>query len=127
MLKISDPKEPYTYSLEFTLLDKPRAVIYGMLLGYAERLGVYRTLDITPSEFLDFLIDVDLGYHVNPYHSFYHAADVAIVIYHMLFQFDVLSYLSRIDVAALFIAALCHDIGHVSVFGFFFLFIFSGG
>ncbi|KAI7852505.1 hypothetical protein BDC45DRAFT_466054 [Circinella umbellata] len=112
MLKISDPKEPYTYSLEFTLLDKPRAVIYGMLLGYAERLGVYRTLDITPSEFLDFLIDVDLGYHVNPYHSFYHAADVAIVIYHMLFQFDVLSYLSRIDVAALFIAALCHDIGH---------------
>ncbi|KAI9495522.1 hypothetical protein BDB00DRAFT_813664 [Zychaea mexicana] len=112
MLKIADPKEPYTYSLEFTLLDKPRAAIYGMLLGYADRLGIYRTLGINASEFLDFLIDVDLGYHVNPYHSFYHAADVTIVIYHMLFQFEVLNYLSRIDVAALFIAALCHDIGH---------------
>ncbi|KAI9259400.1 hypothetical protein BDA99DRAFT_513181 [Phascolomyces articulosus] len=112
MLKIADPKQPYTYSLGFTLLDKPRAMIYGILLGYAERLGVFKTLDISPSEFLDFLIDVDLGYHVNPYHSFYHAADVTIVIYHMLFQFEVLNYLSRIDVAALFIAALCHDIGH---------------
>ena len=113
MLKIADPKEAYHYSLEFTLLDKPRATIYGMLLGYAERLGVYRTLGITPSEFLDFLIDVDLGYRPNPYHSFYHAADVTIVIYHMILQFEVSRYLSRIDVAALYIAALCHDIGHV--------------
>ncbi|KAI8144506.1 hypothetical protein BJV82DRAFT_667710 [Fennellomyces sp. T-0311] len=112
MLKIADPKVPYSYSLDFKLLDKSRATIYGVLLGYAERLGVFRTLGITPSEFLDFLIDVDLGYHPNPYHSFYHAADVTIVVYHMLLQFEVSHYLSRIDVAALYIAALCHDIGH---------------
>ncbi|KAI9319116.1 hypothetical protein BX666DRAFT_2025451 [Dichotomocladium elegans] len=112
MRKIADPHEPPNASLEYTLLDKTRAEIYGMLLGTAERLEVCKTLGISPSEFLDFLIDVDRGYHPNPYHSFFHAADVALVIYNMLIELEVAAYLSRVDVAALYIAGLCHDIGH---------------
>jgi hypothetical protein len=100
---------------EFTVLEKSRAELYGYILGFLERLGLCQSIGVTPSEFLDFLIDVDQGYLPNAYHSFFHAVDVAIVLYHMLCHFDVANYLSRIDMAALLIAGLCHDIGHVSV------------
>ncbi|OAD05767.1 hypothetical protein MUCCIDRAFT_118892, partial [Mucor lusitanicus CBS 277.49] len=79
---------------------------------FLERLGLCESIGVTPSEFLDFLVDVDHGYLPNAYHSFYHAVDVAVVLYHMVCQYDVASYISRIDIAALMIAGLCHDIGH---------------
>ncbi|KAI7892229.1 uncharacterized protein EV154DRAFT_601757 [Mucor mucedo] len=112
MIKVLDPKYIVKDLNDFTVLDKSRAELYGFILGFTERLGLCESIGISPSEFLDFLIDVDHGYLPNAYHSFYHAVDVAIVLYHMLCQYDVATYLSRIDMAALLIAGLCHDIGH---------------
>jgi len=114
MIKVADPKYIVQDLQHFTVLDKSRAELYGYILGFLERLGLCESIGVTPSEFLDFLVDVDHGYLPNAYHSFYHAVDVAIVLYHMVCQYDVASYISRIDIAALMIAGLCHDIGHVS-------------
>ncbi|KAI8886037.1 HD-domain/PDEase-like protein [Backusella circina FSU 941] len=112
MIKVADPSFKVKKLSEFTVLEKSRAELYGYILGFLERLGLCQSIGVTPSEFLDFLIDVDQGYLPNAYHSFFHAVDVAIVLYHMLCHFDVANYLSRIDMAALLIAGLCHDIGH---------------
>ncbi|KAG0173439.1 High affinity cAMP-specific and IBMX-insensitive 3',5'-cyclic phosphodiesterase 9A [Apophysomyces sp. BC1034] len=112
MLKFADPAMPSEPTLNITLFDKSRAEIYGYILGFFERLGLFSALGVSASEFLDFLMDVDQGYLPNAYHSFYHAADVTMVLYHMLCHFEVEHYLSRVDMAALLIAALCHDIGH---------------
>ncbi|KAL7335013.1 hypothetical protein PS15p_200557 [Mucor circinelloides] len=112
MIKVADPKYIVQDLQHFTVLDKSRAELYGFILGFLERLGLCESIGVTPSEFLDFLVDVDHGYLPNAYHSFYHAVDVAIVLYHMVCQYDVASYISRIDIAALMIAGLCHDIGH---------------
>ncbi|CAO3693967.1 unnamed protein product [Rhizopus microsporus] len=112
MIKIADQNHKIGNLQHFTVLDKSRAELYGYILGFSERLGLCDSIGVTPSEFLDFLIDVDHGYLPNAYHSFYHAVDVAIVLYQMVCQYDVANYLSRIDLAALFIAGLCHDIGH---------------
>ncbi|GAA5799608.1 hypothetical protein HPULCUR_005024 [Helicostylum pulchrum] len=112
MIKVADPKYEVKDLNNFTILDKSRAELYGFILGFLERLGLCESIGVTPSEFLDFLVDIDHGYLPNAYHSFYHAVDVAIVLYHMLCQYDVATYISRIDMAALLIAGLCHDIGH---------------
>ncbi|KAI7899969.1 uncharacterized protein BX663DRAFT_519155 [Cokeromyces recurvatus] len=112
MIKVADPKYNVKDLTHFVVLDKSRAELYGYLLGFMERLGLCESIGVTPSEFLDFLIDIDHGYLPNAYHSFYHAVDVAIVLYQMVCGYGVANYISRVDIAALLIAGLCHDIGH---------------
>ncbi|KAF9122826.1 High affinity cAMP-specific and IBMX-insensitive 3',5'-cyclic phosphodiesterase 9A [Mortierella sp. 14UC] len=86
--------------------------IYGYVLGMFVQLELIECLGITSDEMLDFIIDVDRGYLATFYHSFYHAADVTSVLYHMLQDMRASQYLSKPDMAALLLAGLCHDIGH---------------
>ncbi|KAI7904746.1 uncharacterized protein BX663DRAFT_451381 [Cokeromyces recurvatus] len=111
MLKISE-NPSFDYLLDYSLLNKSRGEVYGYIAGIFKRIGICHTLGITTSDFLDLLIDIERGYNDNPYHSFYHAVDVAMVLYHMLEKYDMKEYLNRFDLAMLMIAALCHDIGH---------------
>ena len=76
-------------------------------------LDLVNTLGISSDELLDFIIDVDRGYLATFYHSFYHAADVTAVLFHMLQGMQASRYLPKPDMAALLLAGLCHDIGHV--------------
>lgn len=112
MMKVSDQQE---HSLEYSLLNKTRPEVYGFIAGIFKRLKICQALGITTSDFLDFLIDIEKGYNDNPYHSFYHAVDVAMVLYHMMVQYDMSEFITKIDLALIMIAALCHDIGHVNI------------
>ncbi|KAF9572937.1 hypothetical protein EC968_009243 [Mortierella alpina] len=98
--------------LDFNVWDYTVPEIYGYTLGMFVRLELVDCLGITSGELLDFIIDVDRGYRATFYHSFYHAADVTAVLYHMLQGMNASQYLSKPDMAALLLAGLCHDIGH---------------
>ncbi|KAF9964263.1 High affinity cAMP-specific and IBMX-insensitive 3',5'-cyclic phosphodiesterase 9A [Mortierella alpina] len=98
--------------LDFNVWDYTVPEIYGYILGMFVRLELVDCLGITSGELLDFIIDVDRGYRATFYHSFYHAADVTAVLYHMLQGMRASHYLSKSDMAALLLAGLCHDIGH---------------
>ncbi|CAO3638109.1 unnamed protein product [Cunninghamella echinulata] len=111
LLRWLDNKES-DIGLNFNVLSLGRVDIYGYLLGIFTQLGCLDTLQITPFELLDFLIDVDTAYLNAPYHSFYHAVDIVFVIYYMLTKLNANHYLSKLHIAALLIAGLCHDIGH---------------
>ncbi|KAI8088816.1 uncharacterized protein BX664DRAFT_296172 [Halteromyces radiatus] len=97
---------------EWHVLDLSRTDLYGHLLGIFAHLKVFDTLNITPSQLLDFLIDVDTAYLHTPYHSFFHAADIVVMLYYILMELDGLKQLQPIDMPRLLIAALCHDMGH---------------
>jgi hypothetical protein len=79
------------------------------------RLDLHTAAGVSLSELLDFIIDVDKGYFPNPYHNFFHAVDVTGVLFFILNDVRANRYLSKIDAMALLLAALCHDIGHVSL------------
>lgn len=98
------------------MLELSRTDLYGHLLGIFSHLKVFDTLDITPSQLLDFLVDVDTAYMHTPYHSFYHAADIVMMLHYILVELDGLKHLQPIHVPPLLISALCHDMGHVSHF-----------
>ncbi|KAG0347917.1 hypothetical protein BG005_011835 [Podila minutissima] len=99
-------------NLDFNVWDHSMPEIYGIILGMFVKLGLVECLNITTGELLDFIIDVDRGYLATFYHSFYHAADVTAVLFHMLLDMNASQYLSKPDMAALLLAGLCHDIGH---------------
>lgn len=107
---------------DFNVLDYGRTDLYGHLLGIFAKLDIFKAIGATPSQMLDFFIDVDATYLNAPYHSFYHAVDIVTVLYYILTELAADHYLSEMDVASLMIAALCHDAGHVS-FCFFLLYL----
>ncbi|KAF9423783.1 High affinity cAMP-specific and IBMX-insensitive 3',5'-cyclic phosphodiesterase 9A, partial [Entomortierella beljakovae] len=111
MLKFRSDKAKST-SLDFKIWDQSIPEIYGIVLSMFVNLDLVECLGITEGELLDFIIDVDRGYLATFYHSFYHAADVTAVLFHMLMEMNASQYLSKPDMAALLLAGLCHDIGH---------------
>ena len=63
---------------------------------------------------LPFINDLRLGYLDNPYHSFNHAIDVTYIIYNLGVKNDIFNSLNfnLVEIAALLIASLAHDILH---------------
>ncbi|KAI8992479.1 hypothetical protein BDB01DRAFT_717091 [Pilobolus umbonatus] len=110
MIEVSSHR--YQLDLNYSLLNKSRVEVYGYMAGTFRRMGFFYLLDMSFLEFVDFLMDVEKGYKNNPYHSFYHAIDVTMVLHYMLEYHGMSRYLTLVDVAMLLIAALCHDIGH---------------
>lgn len=79
------------------------------------KMGLVAVEDETTLQLLiNFIDDVRSGYLDNPYHCFYHAIDVAFVVFYILETLGVQRQLglSKVDTAALLIAALAHDILH---------------
>lgn len=89
--------------------------IYGILLAIFTKLNILDTLNLTTSKLLDFFIDINRTYHDTPYHSFYHAADVVIVLFYIMIHLEAKTYFTNMEISILFIAAICHDAGHVNI------------
>jgi hypothetical protein len=63
--------------------------------------------------FKTFLTAVRNGYSAdNPYHNFIHACDVLAVCFRLMTMMRCVDWLSDVDMCALVISALCHDLGH---------------
>ena len=104
-----------TNTIEANVLDCTMTDLYGTLLGIFSKLDVFDTLKISICQFLDFLIVIQRTYQKTPYHSFYHATDVVAVLYYIVMDLKAKKYFSDMEIAVLFIAAICHDAGHVSL------------
>lgn len=59
-----------------------------------------------------FLLEVRSSYNNNPYHNFRHAIDVTQGIYFFLTTGKVAEMLSYLEIFAVLVAALCHDLRH---------------
>nr|CAG8489028.1 4845_t:CDS:2 [Entrophospora candida] len=111
MLSFKDNKLT-SLGMHFNVWDWSIPELYGIVLGMMVKLDLSECLQIRNSEMLDFIIDVEKGYHDTEYHSFYHAVDVVAVLYYMLTDLGAAKYLTPLDSICLMIAGLCHDIGH---------------
>ncbi|KAJ1751186.1 hypothetical protein LPJ78_003504 [Coemansia sp. RSA 989] len=98
--------------LNFNPWEYSRAEKQGILLAIFQALNVLAALELSPSDMLDFCLDMESLYNDVPYHSFNHAIDVVVKLYYMLYDLQAASYLASYDIAALLISALCHDCGH---------------
>ena len=82
-------------------------------------LTMFRGFDILttysiPSEvFSAFVSEISMCYHAsNPYHNYYHAVDVMQTVYCIIASMNARSMLRHVDIFALMVAALAHDVDH---------------
>jgi hypothetical protein len=90
------------------------------LVGYdliATRLELLEQFSIGNETFCNFLHEVECGYPANPYHGALHGADAALSVFYFLEEGGMRAALSlsEIQVLAVVLAALVHDLGHVGV------------
>ncbi|KAJ1966076.1 hypothetical protein GGI12_000341 [Dipsacomyces acuminosporus] len=98
--------------LDFDPWQHSRAEKQGILLAIFKNLHVLTVLELSPSDMLDFCLDIEMLYNDVPYHSFNHAVDVVVKLYYVLHNLQASSYLASYDIAVLLISGLCHDAGH---------------
>lgn len=61
---------------------------------------------------INFLKEIEQGYHPNPYHNSMHAADVLQVLHYIIAKGGLATMLSDEDIFAAMIAAMIHDLDH---------------
>ncbi|KAJ2747968.1 hypothetical protein GGI20_000055 [Coemansia sp. BCRC 34301] len=98
--------------LQFNPWAYSRAEKQGILLAIFKTTHVLAILELSPSDMLDFCLDIESLYNDVPYHSFNHAVDVVVKLYYVLTDLQASAYLATYDIASLLIAGLCHDCGH---------------
>lgn len=92
----------------------PAELVHVVLLIF-DRFALPDALEVPMEIFGDFVLAVAQNYHQNPYHNFQHAVDVLQCCYYVLSSSMMMRRMLRpLDVMALFVAALSHDVGHTS-------------
>lgn len=105
----------YINEWDFYAPSLSRIELLHVILLIFERFELLEALEVGREEFLRFILVVEANYRDNPYHNFYHAVDVLQCCYYVLNTSMMMRRMFRhVDVFALFIAALAHDVGHGS-------------
>eukprot|EP01105_Mastigella_eilhardi_P001676 TRINITY_DN119_c0_g2_i2.p1 TRINITY_DN119_c0_g2~~TRINITY_DN119_c0_g2_i2.p1 ORF type:complete len:1202 (-),score=363.18 TRINITY_DN119_c0_g2_i2:104-3595(-) len=77
-----------------------------------DSFDLFTEFRIPMPNFLCFLHELARSYNVVPYHNFYHAVDVTQFLYAMLINSPELRVLPKIEIFAILMAGLCHDVDH---------------
>jgi len=96
--------------LEFSREDQNSVVLYMLFDSTMGRLSVRSYID--DKTFCSFRDSVAAGYMDAPYHNFPHACDVLYTVYRFLRETRCEEWMPDLEVFAILMAALCHDIGH---------------
>eukprot|EP00004_Rigifila_ramosa_P003116 TRINITY_DN1326_c0_g1_i5.p1 TRINITY_DN1326_c0_g1~~TRINITY_DN1326_c0_g1_i5.p1 ORF type:complete len:1469 (-),score=315.52 TRINITY_DN1326_c0_g1_i5:74-4432(-) len=79
------------------------------------QLGLTQQFSIPEANLRSFLLDIRNNYRKNPFHNFQHAFSVFHISYLFLVTTSAAKWLTNLDMFALLIAALCHDLDHPAV------------
>eukprot|EP00727_Mastigamoeba_balamuthi_P002427 m51a1_g12181 hypothetical protein (975) ;mRNA; r:293-4272 len=83
------------------------------VMSIFQDFGLFEEFHIDQSVLVNLLHELSKSYNTVPYHNFSHAVDVTQFIYLMLRSSEKLAaVLGKLEILALFISALCHDVDH---------------
>ncbi|KAI9989694.1 hypothetical protein PInf_019979 [Phytophthora infestans] len=98
---------------DFSCLDLSNADIFAAVSVLFRSLGLLERFQVAQDTFSTFLSHVASHYRPNAYHNLQHAFQVTHATYCLLRRSGVAhSYFARVEIFAMLIAALCHDLDH---------------
>lgn len=113
--QIDDRLRAYVDDWGFYAPSLSRSELLAVIMLIFERFELFDILNVDREVFRQFVVVIEANYCENPYHNFRHGVDVLQCCYHVLNTSLMLRRMFKpIDIFALFVAALCHDVGHGS-------------
>ncbi|KAL0994287.1 hypothetical protein UPYG_G00120250 [Umbra pygmaea] len=98
----------FTYTPRSLADDSTPSAIMSMF----EDMGFINTYKINMSTLARFCLMVKRGYRDPPYHNWMHAFSVAHFCYLLCKNLELSHYLEEIEIFALFVSCMCHDLDH---------------
>uniref|UniRef100_A0A7S1KLP0 Phosphodiesterase n=1 Tax=Percolomonas cosmopolitus TaxID=63605 RepID=A0A7S1KLP0_9EUKA len=86
--------------------------LYYVGLALFRKYKFFTRFNISVPRLKHFLLSLENGYLLNPYHNKLHAADVTQCVHSILQTGNILSYLTDLDIFSIILAALVHDFKH---------------
>ena len=83
-----------------------------LLAAMLHSLGLFRRFRLSPTAFADFVADIATHYSDNPFHNFAHAFKVAHQCWLFARDEAMRGLMEDVDLLALLLAAICHDLEH---------------
>lgn len=93
-------------------LDFDRATLIKCTIEIFKRLKFIETFNIDVNKLKNLLTTIALRYKLVPYHHFTHAFNLVHFLYYIFKTVDMTPYLDDIDLLAIILAALSHDLNH---------------
>ncbi|KAJ3255395.1 hypothetical protein HK103_006314 [Boothiomyces macroporosus] len=99
--------------MDFNVFDWKREDMIGLFLGMFVKLDIVTNSKVLQGLF-EFAVEISNNYFANPYHSFYHAIDVAYMVNYLFVEMGITDQteMSKFEQAALLLSALGHDVLH---------------
>ena len=115
MSKYGEKMENWDFDI-FEMMDDPLLCNKGLTFStffLFRKIGLLEATGVLQGNLWRFLENVEIGYKLNPYHNRYHAVDVLLST-HFMFQSSLMKKnMTMWDTFATYIAAVCHDLGHM--------------
>ena len=86
-----------------------------VIVSLFQRLDLFNLFSLPVVKFVTFLCAVRAKYRNLPYHNFLHAADVTQTLFTYLHKGDLRTSISDLEVFALMVSGLLHDIDHMGL------------
>jgi hypothetical protein len=110
-IKIFDPLTSTVAGPKFDVYLSSRNVQFRVLIHFFEHFDLLSTYQISIGTLLHFLNAVERQYNRVPFHDWNHAVATTQFIFYELVCGQI-PFLDKLDILALLVAGICHDIGH---------------
>ena len=100
------------FAWEYDIFSLPASSLLPLVYSLFSHFSFFSLFSIPLPVFSRFISSIRQQYHDQPFHSFWHAVDVAQSCFVLLTAFHAQRLLSPAEQFALLISALCHDVAH---------------
>jgi hypothetical protein len=111
-LALSSEKGKICFRYQLNVFDWEGIGAFQLVFRIVKKFGLMEAFEIGNSQFFNFLDRVRSGHSQIPFPNWFHAIDVFQFVAVLLVTTHLDQLLSKIDMLGLFVAALCHDLGH---------------
>lgn len=102
-------------AMELHRLSEGHSLFYTVLWYVTVKYDLLNKLNIKKVLFYEWVINIESGYKMNPYHNSMHAADVLFMTHYLVVKSGIIDQLTPVEIFSVLLASFIHDFKHPGV------------